>query len=75
MPPADPAVLLLRGAVVDDVDVVFLCFKPPPELGALPAPLGAADLDPTVVDDAGAGCWRWHEIRKLIGFLANLHNT
>jgi len=56
MPPADPAVLLLRGAVVDDVDVVFLCFKPPPELGALPAPLGAADLDPTVVDDAGAGC-------------------
>jgi hypothetical protein len=34
------------------VDVVFLCFKFPPELGALPAPRGAADLDPTLVFDA-----------------------
>lgn len=39
------------------MDVVFLCLRLLPELGALPAPLGDADLDPTLVlDAAGPGC-------------------
>lgn len=39
------------------MDVVFLCLRLLPELGAFPAPLGAADLDPTLVlDAAGPGC-------------------
>lgn len=53
MPPADPAVRLLLGAVV--VVVVFLCLRLLPELGALPAPRGAAAFEPTLVFDAGAG--------------------
>jgi hypothetical protein len=40
--------------VVDEV--VFLCFKFDPELGAAPELLGAAAFEPTDVDDAGAGC-------------------
>lgn len=54
MPPADPAVRLLLGAVVE-LEVVFLCLRLLPEVGALPAPRGAADFEPTLVFDAGAG--------------------
>lgn len=56
MPPDPAPVLFERGAVV--VVVVFLCLRLlPPELGARPPPaLGAAALEPTEVDDAGAGC-------------------
>lgn len=45
---------LLLGAV-DVVEVVLRCLTPPPELGALPAPFGAAAFEPTEVCDAGAG--------------------
>lgn len=56
MPPDPAPVRLLLGAVTVVLDVVFLCFTLDPleELEA-PAPLGAADFDPTAVDDAGAG--------------------
>lgn len=37
------------------VVVVFLCLRFEPELGAFPPARGVAALEPTEVDDAGAG--------------------
>lgn len=61
MPPDPAPVRLLRGAVAVVV-VVFLCFTlEPVDDPAAPAPRGAADFEPTAVDDAGAGYKSIHE--------------